>query len=322
MGEAPGRAVDCCQEGRTPLTTVEAYAFCRGVARREAKNFYWAFRVLPRHKSDGMCAVYAFMRKADDLADDELKSVEERRVLMAEWLNRWRHAGAEGVPAGPADPVFLALKDTQRRFGISDDLLEQLVRGTTMDLEPQRPALDGMQTYATFAELYGYCYLVASVVGLVCIRIFGYRDRRAEELAEKTGVAFQLTNVLRDVKEDVERGRLYLPLETLAGFGVTTGRIRELASGASMSFHDRCMLASMRHQAQTYYESADALIPLLDRDSRAAMWVLARIYRRLLERIGKRGDNVFLDRVSVPAREKLWIMARGAGMALWNRVRA
>ncbi len=207
------------------MTTVQAYAFCRGVARREAKNFYWAFRVLPRHKSDAMCAVYAFMRRADDLADDETRSLEERRARMAEWVRGWRLASsasseggaAELVDGKTADPVFVALGDTQRRFGIPRELLEELVRGTTMDLEPARPSFDGLQVYATFAELYDYCYLVASVVGLVCIRIFGYRDARAEKLAEETGVAFQLTNVLRDVKEDAERGRLYLPLEIADG---------------------------------------------------------------------------------------------------------
>jgi len=316
------------------LTTVEAYAFCRGVARREAKNFYWAFRVLPRHKSDAMCAVYAFMRKADDLADDESRSIDERRVLIAEWLNGWRRAGFADEATDPvatkllaadpvaADPVFIALAETQRRFGIPHELFKELVRGTTMDLEPRRSPVDGFQAFATFAELYDYCYLVASVVGLVCIRIFGYRDPRAEKLAEETGVAFQLTNVLRDVKEDAERDRLYLPLDRLAKFGVTTAHIRELAAGAPMRLEDRAMLASLRHEAQAFYRSADALIPLLDRDSRAAMWVLARIYRRLLERIGRRGDDVFRARVSVPAREKLWILARGASVALWNRVRA
>jgi len=311
------------------LTTVEAYAFCRGVARREAKNFYWAFRVLPRHKSDAMCAVYAFMRKADDLADDESRSIDERRLLIAEWLNGWRRAGfadeaTDPVAADPVatDPVFVALAETQRRFEIPHELFEDLVRGTTMDIEPRRSPVDGFQAFATFAELYEYCYLVASVVGLVCIRIFGYRDPRAEKLAEETGVAFQLTNVLRDVKEDAERDRLYLPLDWLAKFGVTTAHIRELAAGAPMRLEDRAMLASLRHEAQAFYRSADALIPLLDRDSRAAMWVLARIYRRLLERIGRRGDDVFRARVSVPAREKLWILARGASVALWNRVRA
>ncbi len=208
-----------------------AYAFCRGIARREAKNFYWAFRALPRHKSDAMCAVYAFMRKADDLADDESMPVEARCEAMREWTEAWHRSRR----AGTAEPLFLAVNDTQRRFGISDTLLEQLVAGTTMDLQPQPEGTVRLRettlteggvsggeylAYETFEALYRYCYLVASVVGLVTIRIFGYRDPQAEILAERTGVAFQLTNILRDVREDAERGRVYLPLEDLASNNV------------------------------------------------------------------------------------------------------
>ncbi len=263
-----------------------------------------------------MCAVYAFMRRADDISDDESKPIDERRAEMGAWIERWR--ASRVTPSD--DPVFVALGETQRRFGISDDLLEALVRGTTMDLEPRSAGEDGLQTYATFADLYEYCYLVASVVGLVCIRIFGYRDTRAEKLAEETGIAFQLTNVLRDVKEDAERGRVYLPLDLLADFGVTTERVRELAAGAPMTVADRGLLATLGGKAEAYYRSADELIPLLDRDSRAAMWVLATIYRRLLRHIEARGGDVFQRRVRVSSREKVWILAQGAAMAFWNRI--
>ena len=168
--------------------TEAAYAFCRAIARREAKNFYWAFRVLPRHKSDAMCAVYAFMRRADDISDDESKPIEARREEMKSWLAAWRAsrtaAANQFSPNTNEDPVFLALSHTQRRFNVPDSLLEELVAGTTMDLEPLTSNLGPVQTYATFDDLYSYCYLVASVVGLVCIRIFGYTDARAEILAE------------------------------------------------------------------------------------------------------------------------------------------
>lgn len=299
------------------MTTAEAYGFCRGVARREAKNFYWAFRVLPRPKSDAMCAVYAFMRKADDLADDETKAIGDRRALMAEWVRAWRAARAGGETA---DPVFVALGDTQQRFGISGDLLEELVRGTTMDLQPLKEAEDALQTYSTFEDLYAYCYLVASVVGLVCIHIFGYTDARAEKLAEETGVAFQLTNVLRDVREDVERGRVYLPVEMMDDFGVSADRIRELSKGAAMGERERSLLATLGIRAEEYYTSGKKLIPLLDRDSRAAMWVLLTIYHRLLREIAGRKMDVFQARVTVSTGRKLWILVRGAGMAAWNRV--
>lgn len=298
------------------MTTAEAYRICREVARREAKNFYWAFRVLPRAKSDAMCAVYAFMRRADDLSDDESLPVAERRSRMTAWVARWRAAAAGDTD----EAVFIALGDAQRRYGIPQALLEELVEGVTMDLEPQAVGPEGLQTFVTFEELYRYCYLVASVVGLVCIRIFGYTDARAEQFAEETGIAFQLTNILRDVKEDAERGRVYVPTEVMAEFGVPLERLRALAAGAAMHPEERAMLATLGVRAERYYVSARRLIPLLDRDSRAAMWVLATIYHRLLDRIVARKMKVFGERVSVPAWEKLAILLRGAGMAAWNRL--
>ena len=298
-----------------PIDTTEAYRFCREVARREAKNFYWSFRVLPRHKSDAMCAVYAFMRRADDIADDESKPIAARRTEMSAWLQSWR-----ACTATQADPVFQALADTQRRFNIPDALLEELVAGTTMDLQPR--AESGPQTYTTFEDLYRYCYLVASVVGLVCIRIFGYTDLRAEQLAEETGVAFQLTNILRDVKEDIERNRVYIPLDLLDEFGETIPELHELAqpNARAMTERERAMLATLAIRAEKYYLAANKLIPLLDRDSRAAMWVLVTIYHRLLSRIADHRMEVFRTRVSLSTAEKLSIFARGAAMAAWNRL--
>jgi phytoene synthase len=295
----------------------EAYKHCREIARREAKNFYYAFRVLPRHKSDAMCAVYAFMRRADDLADDESKSLDTRRNEMSAWLDAWRCSRSNVTTE---DLIFLALSDTQQRFNIPDSLLEELVAGTTMDLQPHE---DSPQTYATFEDLYGYCYLVASVVGLVCIRIFGYTDPRAEQYAEETGIAFQLTNILRDVKEDVERGRIYLPLDLLNEFGETPAELAELArpNARALTERERGMLATLAIRAEKYYLSANKLIPLLERDSRAAMWVLVTIYHRLLARIAAQKMEVFRTRVSVSTSAKLTILARGTLMAAWNRVR-
>ncbi len=218
------------------------------------------------------------------------------------------------------DPVFLALNDTQKRFAIPDALLEELVRGTTMDLEPRAKVEGELQTFATFDDLYRYCYLVASVVGLVCIRIFGYTDQRAEKLAEETGVAFQLTNILRDVKEDVERGRLYLPLDLLGEFGVSADRVKLLAGGAAMEGNERAVLCALGVRAERYYASADQLLPLIDVDSRAALWVLVTIYHGLLRKISNVDYDVFSERVSVSTPAKLAILARGALMTLGNRV--
>ena len=301
------------------MTIPEAYAVCREIAKREAKNFYYAFRVLPQHKSDAMCAIYAFMRRADDIADDESMSVEQRRVVMAQWVDAWRASRSGG---STEDAVFIALNDAQRRFSIPDQLLEELVQGTTMDLDPSQANTSGVQTFATFEELYRYCYLVASVVGLVCIRVFGYKDPRAEKLAEETGVAFQLTNILRDVKEDAERGRIYLPQDMLCLFNVPLERVRELASNAQMTENERRLLREVGQRAEHYYRSADELLPLIDADSRAALWVLVTIYHDLLKKIQGSGYEVFRERISVPTPQKLWILTQGAAMSVTNRVLA
>jgi phytoene synthase len=298
------------------MTAEAAYAFCRAVAKREAKNFYYAFRVLPRPKSDALCAVYAFMRRADDIADDESKSIETRRTEMAEWLAAWRGMRETG---GGEDPVFVALSHAQRAFSIPVAWLEDLVRGTSMDLEPNagQPGAsidigDGLQGYATFPDLYRYCFLVASVVGLVCIRIFGYSDPAAELLAEKTGVAFQLTNILRDVKEDAERGRIYLPQEMLREFGVTNAELIAMVKGAPLRAKDRAMIVALSVQAWEFYAAADALLPLIDPDSRGALWVLVEIYSGLLGKIDRLQGDVFSKRASVPTPQKVLALVRGA----------
>jgi phytoene synthase len=314
------------------VTTVEAYAVCSAIAQREAKNFYYSFRVLPEHKRNAMCAVYAFMRRADDISDDETLPVSERREVMARWLEAWRDAKRSGVSD---DPVFLALNDTQRKFAIPDALLEDLVRGTTMDLEESQPGVVAVtdatitepgrrtrtfQIYQSFDDLYRYCYLVASVVGLVCIRIFGYSDPRAELLAEKTGVAFQLTNILRDVSEDAERGRIYLPLQDLEANRVSVGQLVLTAQNREKPETVINLLALEASRAGEFYLSAEELLPLIDRDSRAALWVLVAIYRGLLERIIARNYDVFSERVSVPTSKKLMILAQGMVTAVGNRM--
>ncbi|WP_353071246.1 phytoene/squalene synthase family protein [Tunturiibacter gelidoferens] len=310
------------------MTIVEAYAVCAGIAQREAKNFYYSFRVLPEHKRNAMCAVYAFMRRADDISDEETMPVVERRVVMSQWLEAWREARRSG---SSDDPVFLALIDTQKRFAIPDALLEDLVRGTTMDLEESQADVvtvtdtvadktQTLQVYEDFEGLYRYCYLVASVVGLVCIRIFGYSDPRAEGLAEKTGVAFQLTNILRDVSEDAERGRIYLPLQDLTAGRVEVKQLLQVVRRESETKVVRSLLAQEAARALVYYAAAEELLPLIDKDSRAALWVLVTIYRGLLERIMAKNYDVFSERVSVPTSKKLLILAQGMGMAVRNRM--
>jgi phytoene synthase len=283
-----------------------AYAACRAIAKREARNFYFAFVALPAARRDAICAVYAFMRKADDLADDESMPREERLRRLEAWLADWR-----GVCHGgdSSDLVFLAVRDATERFNIPLSLLEELVSGTTMDLHPESG--DAPDTYATFNDLYRYCYLVASVVGLVCIRIFGYEDRAAEKLAEETGIAFQLTNILRDVAEDAGRDRVYLPLEDLAAHQVELDALLRRIPGTPPSAEERALLAEIAGRAEHYYQSAKALLPLITRESRPALWVLVSIYHALLKRICQADYDVFRERVSVPTSQKLAILAVG-----------
>ena len=284
----------------------EAYTVCRAIAKREAKNFYYAFVALPKVRRNAICAIYAFMRMADDLADDERFSRQERRVRAEAWLTAWRDVCQGGETS---DPVFVAVRDATQRFAIPLGLLDELVAGTTMDLKPS--AGDVPDTYATFAELYAYCYLVASVVGLVCIRIFGYKDKAAEKLAEETGIAFQLTNILRDVAEDAERNRVYLPLEDLAKHGVSLDALFHRSTGTPPSAAERALLAGIGRRAESYYQSAQALLPLIDRESRPALWVLVSIYHALLKRIQRADYDVFTRRASVPMVQKLAILAVG-----------
>jgi 15-cis-phytoene synthase len=303
-----------------------AYRTCTQIARRQAKNFYYAFLALPKPKRDAICAVYAFMRHADDISDDESRTRAQRRADLDAWLDSW-HRTAAG--AQTTDPVFLALDDTRQRFAISTDLLDQLVHGTAMDLDTtldEKAAFDEAQearpwdTYATFEDLRRYCYYVASVVGLVCIRIFGYSEPRAEKLAEDTGIAFQLTNILRDVREDAERGRIYLPLDELDRHNVSIHELAALREGSHMTLNQRELLESLAKRAEDYYASGRQLLPLISPDARPALWVLITIYHRLLRRIERRGFDVFSERVSVPLTTRLSILFRGLVRILFNRL--
>jgi phytoene synthase len=282
-----------------------AYSVCRSIARNAAKNFYYAFLVLPKPKRQALCAVYAFMRRCDDIADDESMPARERRQKLEEWLDAVHRAQA-GFPTD--EPTLLALVDAQRRFKIPAELLDQLAHGTAMDVEePVAGEAPPVARYRTFDDLYLYCYRVASVVGLVCIRVFGYRDPSAEPLAEKVGLAFQLTNIIRDVQEDAAAGRVYIPQEDLAKFGIDAADLSRVSDSARF----RDLLAMEAERARDAYQAADALIPLIDEDSQPALWVLSTIYRRLLERIAERQYDVFHGKVSLTTREKLTVLGKG-----------
>ncbi len=223
--------------------------------------------------------------------------------------SRWIAGLTTGIRRKPARPP--AILSSSRCWTRNAALLS--LRSCWISWYKAQPRISnqGSAAYATFADLYRYCYLVASVVGLVCIRIFGYLDPRAEKLAEETGIAFQLTNILRDVREDAQRGRLYLPLEDLDRCGVTASSMSGISSGRQLTPQQRQVLAIQAERAGQFYKSAEALLPLISPDSRAAMWVLVTIYHRLLRHIEQRNFDVFSARIGVPAYEKLSILGCG-----------
>jgi len=284
-----------------------AYSVCRGITRERAKNFYYGFLVLPKLKRQALCAVYAFMRRCDDIADDPALSARDRRQKLDAWVDAF-HAAQAGLPTD--DAILLALTDAQRRFHIPLGLLDGLAFGTAMDVEDEtmEPDVSGLKIhYRSFQDLERYCYQVASVVGLVCIRIFGYSDPAAEPLAERLGLAFQLTNIIRDVKEDAALGRIYLPEEDLEQLGISAG---ELTSTPSIE-RIRPLLELQAQRAFENYRASDELLPLISEDSQPALWVLTTIYRSLLEKIARLNYDVFTQRVSLTTREKLTILSKG-----------
>lgn len=290
-----------------PPQLVMAYSVCKGITRMAAKNFYYAFLVLPRRKREALCAVYAFMRRCDDISDDPKLSPAERRQQLESWLEAL-HRAQQGHPTD--DAILLALTDAQRRYAIPAGLLDELAHGTAMDVQEAEASMQtesGVIHYKTFEDLRLYCYRVASVVGLACIHVFGYRDPAAEPLAERCGLAFQLTNIIRDVKEDASLGRVYLPEEDLEKFNLTLADVLSVSDPARL----RPLLALEGDRAREFYASGDELIAYVSEDSQPALWVLINIYRALLEKIALKQYDVFTTRVALSRWEKLRILGKG-----------
>jgi phytoene synthase len=271
-----------------------SYAECRRIARESASNFYYAFFMLPQGKRDALCTLYAFMRLVDDVSD-AAGSVADKQKGLARWRAALDAAVAGEVSSHPILPAFA---DTITRFRIPPRYFHDLISGAEMDLT--------VGEYATFDRLREYCYRVAGTVGLTCLHVFGFDDPHAPDLAEKLGIAFQLTNILRDVRADYEMGRVYLPLEDLAKFGVRP----EAFARAPVTPEIRGLLEFETARAWEYYRKGVELIPLVHPDARAALWALARIYSSLLRRIEARGYDVFSERVRLSAPEKTGILLR------------
>ncbi len=284
------------------VTLEESYAYCRRLARRRARNFYYSFLLLDAERRGAMCALYAFNRVCDDISDEPGRY---GYPSPAQAIDDWREqldAALEG--RRPGHPIWPAFHDTVQRFGIPPRYFHEMIDGVRSDLEP-RP-------FETFDELRRYCYQVASAVGLSILHVFGFTSPEALPLAEKCGLAFQLTNILRDVREDARMGRIYLPAEDLRRFGVDPAALRD--GTADEAF--RRLMRFEAARARRYYEESEPLVGLVNPGSRAALWALIRIYRRLLERIEASGYDVLRRRVGLPAWEKGWIVVQGVARKL------
>jgi phytoene synthase len=274
------------------VALAEDYARCADITRQASSNFYYAFMLLPIERRRALYAVYAFCRFVDDIADDE--SIANPAELLARWREELRN-----VYAGtPTRPVSRALADNVVRFNIPQRYFDEVIDGVEMDLSRRR--------YETFDELILYCRRVASAVGLICIEIFGYSNPATRVYAEKLGLAFQLTNIIRDVREDAQRGRIYLPLEDLHRFGVTES---ELLGGV---YNDRfrALMAFEAKRARDLYNEAAHALPLEDRPAMLSAEAMRLIYSALLEQIVRSNYRVFDRRHRLSTPRKLYLVGR------------
>ena len=279
-----------------------SYEECHRVARASHSNFYYAFFLLPKKRRDGLAALYAFMRLVDDVADEGSDLAAKQRGLA-----KWRAALDEAVNASPAAgtsapsgaaQVLPALVDTMRRYNMPARYLHDLISGAEMDLT--------VSSYATFDRLREYCYRVAGTVGLTCTHVFGFSDSKALDLAEKLGLAFQLTNIIRDVHDDYAMGRVYLPAEDLEQYNVSPGDFAR--NEATLGVRELLRFEASR--AWKCYEEGAALLGLIEPESRAALWLLVHTYSALLARMEELDFAVFGERVRLSKAEKLVFIAK------------
>lgn len=268
------------------MSVQEAYAEVGRITRREAKNFAYGIMVLPRPKRQAIAAIYAFARRVDDVADGELPP--EEKLAQLEALRA-------ALDEDPADPVFVALSDARERFGIPREPLSALIDGGLQDLE--------QSTYRDFADLRGYCEKVAGAVGLACVPVYGSSDtEHALTYASQLGIALQLINIIRDVDEDRQLGRVYLPQDELVAFGV-----EELAPSPQF----RELMAFEAERARAYLAAGLRLLDSLDRRSALCVGTFAGLYRETLDRIEAGGFDVFGEKTRLSAPRKLAVVARG-----------
>ncbi len=277
-------------------SVAESYDHCRALARQTARNFYYSFLTLPRDRLRPMCVLYSFMRVTDDLGDSDRPS-----AVRAAQLENWHENLVQACESGESDhPVLPAMVDVIRRYNIPVKYLLDVIAGVKLDLHPV-----GFQTFDSLAD---YCYLVAGAVGMACIHLWGFHDDRAPEAAVACGTAFQLTNILRDLREDAARGRVYIPGEDLDRFQLTEAELvaGDLAGGSRDERFQRLMEFEVA-RARDYYARARPLLMYLDPAGRPIMETMLRIYGGLLDEIERRRYDVFTTRVELSCGRKLFI---------------
>lgn len=277
------------------MTSSEAQAYCTAITKRSGSNFYYSFFFLPAARREAMYTVYAFCKEVDNAVDEAPPGSDP-----AEAIRRWRAEVVAVYGGAPTHPVAISLAGHVRHLGIPREYFDELINGVEMDLSTTR--------YSTFDELSRYCYRVACVVGLICLHIFGTRDPRAKDYAVTLGMAFQLTNILRDLGTDADRGRIYLPLEDLTRFGCT----EELLLQRRYSPRFDGLMAFQCKRAHEFYDKARAILeslPRADRQSLTPAEMMRGVYERILLRIEQAGYRVFDSRISVPPVSRLAIAA-------------
>jgi phytoene synthase len=276
---------------------IASYKIAEAVARSRS-NFYYSFIVLPPEKRRAFCAVYAFMRYCDDISDGNA-TTEAKCAQLRDWRS-YLDAAYSGTAQGNA--ILPAFQDTVANFSIPAEYFHWIIDGAEMDLN--------ISEYATFDDLYQYCFNVASAVGLVCLQIFGFRDPGAKKYAEQCGIAFQLTNILRDVKEDAERGRLYLPIEDLRKFDYSPEELRR----GVVDDRFRKLMRFEVERAREYYSAARNLLPMVEEKSKPALWAMIGIYERILNRIEQERFDVLHAPIHLAGAEKLSIALKAMAM--------
>ncbi len=285
------------QDTGKKLSLTNAYDYCRQIARHHAKTFYLATLFLPKRQQNPIFAMYALLRTVDDLVDlaeDKLTNGQLSREEINRSIDDWKARLGECYAGEHRnDPILMAWHDTLRHYAIPIELPLDLIDGVAMDID--------FTPFETFDELYVYCYKVASVVGLMTAEIFGYSDRSALRHAIDLGIAMQLTNILRDIGEDVDRGRIYLPLEDLRRFGYS----RESFMLKAMNGNFVELMKFQIERARRYYDSADKGIPMLQKESRLAVTISSRNYSDILKAVEQNGYDVFTRRAYRSLYQKL-----------------